>query len=121
MRVEEKNRRATLRHYRVRKKVNGTQKRPRMSVCFTNKNIYIQFIDDEGGFTIASISTRSRDLPERGKVKANAAGAAIIGKRAAEAAMKAGIKSVVFDRGNKRYHGVEKALADGAREAGLKF
>ncbi len=92
-----------------------------MSVCFTNKHIYVQFIDDERGFTIASISTRSKELPERGKVKANSASAAIIGKRAAETAMKAGIKRVVFDRGNKRYHGVVKALADVAREAGLKF
>jgi len=121
MRVEEKNRRATFRHYRVRKNVNGTAERPRMSVCFTNKHIYIQFIDDERGFTITSVSTRSKDLPERGKVKANAAGAVIIGKRAAEAAMKVGIKSVVFDRGNKRYHGVVKALADAARETVLKF
>lgn len=121
MRVEEKIRRATLRHYRVRKKVRGTQERPRMSVCFTNKHIYVQFIDDERGVTLASASTRDKDLPERGKIRANMAGAVIIGKRAAEAALKAGITKVVFDRGSKKYHGVVKALADAARQAGLNF
>jgi large subunit ribosomal protein L18 len=121
MRVEEKQRRATLRHYRVRKKVHGTSERPRMSVCFTNKHIYVQFIDDERGVTLAATSTRDKELPERGKVKANVAGAVIIGKRAAEVALKAGITKVVFDRGSNKYHGKVKALADAAREAGLKF
>lgn len=121
MRTEKKYRLKKLRHWRIRKKVTGTHARPRMSVCFTGLNIYVQFVDDEAGKTLASTSTLSKSIPDREKLKANAASAKTIGQLAAEAAKKSGIEHVVFDRSGNRYHGKVKALADAAREAGLKF
>jgi large subunit ribosomal protein L18 len=121
MRTEQKNRLAKRRHWRVRKKVSGTSARPRMSVCFTNKNIHVQFIDDTAGKTLAATSTLSKATPDRDKMAANAASAKTIGTLAAQAALGKGINQVVFDRGSARYHGKLKALADAAREAGLKF
>ena len=117
MRVQKKHNLKLRRQWRVRTKVNGTAERPRMSTCFTNTHIYVQFIDDIKGATIAAVSTRDKGE----KVGANAANAVKIGKRAAEAAIGKGIQAVVFDRGGNRYHGKVKALADAAREAGLKF
>jgi large subunit ribosomal protein L18 len=119
MRTEQKHRLAQLRHWRIRKKVRGTRERPRMSVCFTNKNIHVQFIDDVAGATVAAASTASKGASD--KLAANAASAKAIGALAAQAAMGKGIKAVVFDRGGARYHGKVKALADAAREAGLQF
>jgi large subunit ribosomal protein L18 len=119
MRTEQKHRLAQLRHWRIRKKVRGTKDRPRMSVCFTNKNIHVQFIDDSAGATLAAASTASKGAPD--KLAANAASAKTVGTMAAQAAIGKGIKSVVFDRGGARYHGKVKALADAAREAGLQF
>jgi len=121
MRTEQKHRLAVRRHWRVRKKVSGTGSRPRMSVCFTNKNIHVQFIDDVAGVTLAAASTTSKATPDRDKLGANSAGAKTIGVLAAKAALGKGISEVVFDRGASRYHGKLKALADAAREAGLKF
>jgi large subunit ribosomal protein L18 len=121
MRPEQKNRIKQLRHWRVRKKVAGTPERPRMSVCFTNQHIYVQFIDDAAGRTLASTSTRAKALPDRQGLKANAPTAKRLGALAAQAALAQGIKTVVFDRGGAKYHGKVKALADAAREAGLKF
>jgi len=136
MRTEQKHKLAQLRHWRVRRKIRGTRERPRMSVRFTNKNIYVQFTDDNTGTTLASASTVSRNVPDRDRLAANVAGARIIGKLAAEAALARGIKSVVFDRGPARYHwskvkgkdgkpatvlGKLATLAGAAREAGLKF
>ena len=121
MRTEQKHRLALRRHWRVRKKVSGTKDRPRMSVCFTNKNIHVQFIDDATGLTLAAASTTSKTIPDRDKLAANAASAKTVGTLAAEAAIGKGIKQVVFDRGGARYHGKVKALADAAREAGLQF
>ena len=92
-----------------------------MAVCFSGEHIYVQFIDDEAGKTIASASTRAKSTPDREKLAANVTSATIIGKIAAEAAKSKGIASVVFDRSGARYHGKVKALADAAREAGLKF
>lgn len=92
-----------------------------MSVCFTQKNIHVQFIDDVTGATLAAASTTSKATPDRDKLAANAAGAKTVGALAAQAAIGKGIKEVVFDRGGARYHGKVKALADAAREAGLKF
>ena len=108
-----------------------------MSVCFTNENIHVQFIDDKAGVTLAAASTTSKAAPDRDKLAANVASAKVIGKLAAEAALAKGIKSVVFDRGGARYHqswckkgkdgtpmlvlGKLAALAGAAREAGLKF
>jgi large subunit ribosomal protein L18 len=121
MRPENKARLAQLRRWRIRKKISGTKARPRMSVCFTNQNIYVQFIDDEAGVTLASASSRDKSLPDRDRLSANLAGAKTIGQRAAEAAKAKGIQAVLFDRSGARYHGKVKALADAAREAGLKF
>src|SRR6266850_6752906 len=121
MRTEQKHKLAKLRHYRIRKKVRGTRERPRMSVCFTNKNIHVQFIDDAAGQTLVAASTTSKATPDREKLAANAASAKSVGTLAAQAAIGKGIKQVVFDRGGARYHGKVKALADAAREAGLQF
>ena len=121
MRTEQKHRLALRRQWRIRKKVSGTRERPRMSVCFTNQNIHIQFIDDVAGVTLAAASTTSKATPDREKLAANAASAKTLGTLAAQTALGKGIKEVVFDRGGSRYHGKVKALADAAREAGLKF
>ncbi|MBM3837007.1 MAG: 50S ribosomal protein L18 [Verrucomicrobia bacterium] len=121
MRTEKKNQLRQLRRWRIRKKVAGTSARPRMSVCFTGKNIYVQFIDDTAGKTLASTSTLDKSIPDREKLKANVTSAKRIGQAAAEAAKNKGIQAVVFDRRGARYHGKVKALADAAREAGLKF
>jgi large subunit ribosomal protein L18 len=121
MRVDKKRVLATRRHWRVRKKVNGTKERPRMSVCFTNENIYVQFVDDLAGQTLASASTLGKNTPDRDKLAANVNSAKTLGALAAKKALDKGIKQVVFDRGGARYHGKVKALADAAREAGLQF
>ncbi len=121
MRTEQKQDLARRRHWRVRQKIQGTKARPRMAVCFTNKNIHVQFIDDAGRVTLAAASTTSKATPGREKLAANAASAKVIGALAAQAALGRGIKQVVFDRGSARYHGKVKALADAAREAGLQF
>ncbi|MFO1476179.1 MAG: 50S ribosomal protein L18 [Verrucomicrobiota bacterium] len=121
MRTEQKHKLAKLRHWRVRKKVSGTKERPRMSVCFTNENIEVQFIDDVAGKTLAMASTKSKTTPDREKLAANVKSAKVIGALAAQAAIGQGIQKVVFDRGGAAYHGKVKALADAAREAGLKF
>ncbi len=121
MRTEQKQQLALRRSWRIRKKISGTKERPRLSVCFTNKNIHVQFIDDLAGVTLAAASTTSKAIPDRDKLAANAAGAKIMGALAAQAAISKGIKQVVFDRNGARYHGKVKALADAAREAGLQF
>jgi large subunit ribosomal protein L18 len=121
MRTEQKHRLAQLRHWRVRKKISGTKERPRMSVCFTNENIEVQFIDDAAGVTLAAASTKSKATPDREKLAANVKSAKVLGALAAKAAIDKGIQAVVFDRGGASYHGKVKALADAAREAGLKF
>ena len=111
------------RRWRVRAKVHGTSQRPRMSVCFSGRNIHVQFIDDLAGITLASVSTVEENFRKGGqkKNKANVVAAVQIGKLAAERAMAKQIKTVVFDRGGSRYHGKVKALADAAREVGLVF
>ena len=121
MRTEQKSRHRQLRRWRIRKKVTGTRERPRMSVRFTGKNIYVQFIDDKVGATLAATSTLSKTVPDRDKLAANVSSAQQIGKLAAEIAKTKGIQHVVFDRSGARYHGKVKALADAAREAGLQF
>jgi len=119
MRTEKKQKLKQLRRWRIRKKVTGSKVRPRMAVCFTNENIHVQFIDDDAGVTLAAASTVSKTAPK--DAVANVAGAKTIGTLAAKHALDKGIKEVVFDRGGARYHGKVKALADAAREAGLKF
>ena len=92
-----------------------------MSVCFTNKNIHVQFIDDGAGVTLAAASTASKATPDHAKLAANAESAKTLGTLAAQAALAKGIRQVVFDRGGALYHGKVKALADAARDAGLQF
>jgi large subunit ribosomal protein L18 len=121
MRTQDKQRLVQLRRWRIRKKVRGSKERPRMAVCFANKNIHVQFIDDDAGATLATASTLGKNTPDRDKLAANVSSAKVIGTQAAKAALDKGIKEVVFDRGGARYHGKVKALADAAREAGLKF
>jgi large subunit ribosomal protein L18 len=119
--MKSKRQLAQLRHWRVRKKISGTQERPRMAVFFSNENIHVQFIDDTAGKTLAATSTLSKATTDREKLGANVASAKTIGTLAAKTALDKGIKAVVFDRGGARFHGKVKALADAAREAGLQF
>lgn len=121
MRPEKKNHLRQLRRWRIRKKVTGTAERPRMSVCFTNQHIYVQFVDDQAGVTLAAASSRAKGAGSGAKLAANVNSAKVIGAAAAEAAKSRGIKQVVFDRSGARFHGKVKALADAAREGGLQF
>lgn len=104
--------------YHIRKKVKGSAERPRLSVFRSNTSIYAQIIDDIQGVTLVSASTL--DLGER-KANSNVEAALAVGKKIAEKAQAAGILAVVFDRNGYLYHGKVKALAEGAREGGLKF
>ncbi len=105
------------RHLRLRKLVHGTPERPRMAVAVTIKHMYVQFIDDAAGVTLAAASTAGEGF----EGKHNIAGARQLGQQAAAVARAKGIEAVVFDRGGRKYHGRVKAIADAAREAGLKF
>ncbi|HEY8393780.1 MAG TPA: 50S ribosomal protein L18 [Thermaerobacter sp.] len=110
------------RHRRVRKKVHGTAERPRLNVFRSLKHIYAQVIDDDAGVTLVSASTVEPELREAvGGYGGNVQAARVVGRAIAERALAKGIARVVFDRGGYRYHGRVKALADAAREAGLKF
>ena len=117
MSVTTRERRRLNRRRRVRAKVSGTAERPRVSIFRSNRGVFAQLIDDERGHTIAAVQWTEPDL--RGLKPAEQAARA--GALLAERAKAAGIESVVFDRGGYRYHGRVKALADGAREAGLSF
>lgn len=121
MRVQKKHELATRRHWRVRKKVIGTTERPRMSVKFSGQHIYVQFVDDSRGHTLAAVSTRQKGVPSGKRSTANVANATALGRKAAEAAKAVKIEAIVFDRGSSPFHGKVKALADAAREGGLKF
>ncbi len=113
-----KARKRVRRHYRVRNKVSGTAERPRMSVYRSNKHFTVQFIDDEAARTLAAVSTMQAEFDkERSSIEL----ARKVGSKAAEAAKAAGIEEVIFDRGGFRYAGRVAALADAAREGGLKF
>lgn len=102
---------------RVRKKIKGTTERPRLNVYRSNKHIYAQIIDDNTGSTIAAVSTQAEGFGDAKKTEAAKKAGEAIAKRAIEK----GIEKVVFDRSGYIYHGRIKALAEGAREAGLKF
>ncbi len=104
-------------HDRIRRKLSGTEERPRLNVYRSLNHIYAQVIDDQNGVTLVSAST----LAMKAKTGGNVAAAKEIGKAVAERAVEKGIKKVVFDRGGFLYHGRIKALADAAREAGLEF
>lgn len=116
---ENKNIIRNKRHSRVRAKISGTSVSPRMNVYRSTSNIYVQIIDDIAGKTLVSSSTIAKGVNVKGKTKTEAA--VIIGADVATKAIAAGIKNVVFDRGGYLYTGRVKALADGARSAGLEF
>jgi large subunit ribosomal protein L18 len=109
------------RQRRVRGKVSGTTARPRLRVTRSNAQIYAQIIDDVTGITIASASTLDAEVKAAIKNGSNVAAASEVGKAVGKRAMDKGVTEVVFDRGGRLYHGRVKALADGAREAGLTF
>ncbi|MCR5560243.1 MAG: 50S ribosomal protein L18 [Bacteroidales bacterium] len=108
-------------HFRIRKHVSGTPERPRMVVFRSNKQIYVQVIDDEAGKTLAAASSNDKELSAQCKGKSGIEAAAIVGKAIAERALKAGITTISFDRGGYLFHGRVKSLADAAREGGLIF
>ena len=108
-------------HVRVRNKIAGTSSRPRLCVFRSNTNIYAQIIDDEAGKTLVSASTLDKEVKASIENGSNKEGAAAVGKKIAERALAANINEVVFDRGGYIFHGRVEALAEAAREAGLKF
>jgi large subunit ribosomal protein L18 len=109
------------RHERVRKNLSGTSAKPRLCVYRSLKNISVQIIDDDEGKTLAAASSLDKDIKAKAANGGNKAAAKLVGGKIAEAAMGLGIEEVAFDRGGFLYHGRVKELADGAREAGLKF
>jgi len=116
----DKNKARLKRHLRVRKKISGTTQRPRLSVFRSAKHIYAQLIDDVQGVTIAAASTQDKEVSDIGN-GGNVEAARKIGELIANRAKAKGVEEVVFDRGGYLYHGRIQALADAAREAGLKF
>ena len=104
---------------RIRKVVSGTTERPRLSVFRSNKEIYAQIVDDVTGKTIAAASSRDKDINKEKGTKSEIA--KLVGKSIGDKALKAGLETISFDRGGYLYHGRVKSLAEGAREAGLKF
>ncbi len=119
MGVAKVSRRARIKR-RIRLKIHGTSARPRMCVFRSNKGIYVQFIDDDRGVTLASAASSNKAVVDKGAMT-KIAQAQEVGKLAAEAAKSKGISTVVFDRSGYLYHGRVKALADSAREGGLVF
>ncbi|XZF14650.1 50S ribosomal protein L18 [Chitinophagaceae bacterium MMS25-I14] len=105
--------------WRVRAKVSGTAQKPRLSVFRSNKDIYAQLIDDANGVTLASASSRQKDITAQQGTKVEKS--ALVGKAIAAKAKELGLEACTFDRGGYLYHGRVKAVADGAREGGLKF
>ena len=119
MALSKEQRRLRIKH-RIRKKIRGTEETPRMVVFRSNKQIYIQLIDDSSGKTIISVSSLEKDIADKKDINKTEQ-AKLVGKLAAEKTSGAGFNQVVFDRNGYLYHGRVKALADAAREAGLKF
>lgn len=119
MALAKQERRTKIRR-RIRKKISGTSEKPRMSIFRSNKNIFVQVIDDVNGKTIAAASSLLKEIADKKDINKKEQ-AALVGKAVAEKATAAGINEVVFDRGGYLYHGRIKSLADSARENGLKF
>ena len=117
----DKNTDRLARHARVRKKIGGTAERPRFDVYRSNMHIYVQVIDDVAGKTLAAASTVEKEIGKMVEGKSKTEAAKIVGAEAAKRAIAAGITEVVFDRGGYIYTGRVAAVAEGAREAGLKF
>ncbi|MCD6011848.1 MAG: ribosomal protein [Flavipsychrobacter sp.] len=105
--------------WRIRTKISGTAQKPRLSVFRSNKDIYVQLIDDKTGVTLAAASSREKDIAAQGGNKV--AKSLSVGKAIAQKAKALGIEACVFDRGGYLYHGRVKSVADGAREGGLKL
>jgi len=114
----EKDRKRLKRKVHIRKRISGTPQRPRMTVTRSNRRISIQVIDDTQGHTLVSASTLEKELRT---IKATVAGAAQLGEIMGKRLLEKDIKSVVFDRNGYLYHGIVKALADGARKVGVQF
>jgi len=110
-----------VRQRRVRQRVRGTPKRPRLSVYRSNKHIYVQIIDDTTNRVLTAVSSMGKDFRVTGKGGGNITGATLVGEMIAEKALQQGIQEVVFDRNGFLYHGRVKAVAMGAREKGLAF
>lgn len=108
-------------HKRIRKALSGAESRPRLCVFRSNAHIYAQVIDDSKGVTVAAASSRDADAKAEVKNGGNVSAAKVVGKIVAKRAIDKGVSAVVFDRGGYIYHGRVKALAEAAREAGLKF
>lgn len=106
---------------RIRSTIRGTAERPRLCIYKSNKHVYAQLVNDKLGVTLVGASTQSDALEEEVKDKTKSEAAEIVGKHLAEVANEKGINKAVFDRSGYRYHGVVKALAEGAREGGLDF
>ena len=113
--------RIKIRHQRIRRRVTGTAKRPRLAVHFSGRHIYAQVIDDSLGKTVAAASTVESGMKGNRRTNANVTMAAKLGAIVAERSLQKNIKAVVFDRGGFSYHGKVKALADAARAGGLEF
>lgn len=121
MAKDSRNDRRVSRHKRVRKDLYGTPEKPRLCVFRSNKNISVQIIDDVNGVTLAAASTLDKELKGQIENGGNKDAAKKVGEAIAKRALDKGIENVAFDRGGFLYHGRVKELADGAREAGLKF
>ncbi|MBQ0078519.1 MAG: 50S ribosomal protein L18 [Eubacterium sp.] len=121
MAKESRNDKRVARHQRIRKNLAGTPEKPRLAVYRSNKNISCQIIDDVNGVTLAAASTTEKDLRAEIGYGGNKDAAKAVGEAIAKRALEKGIEVVTFDRGGFLYHGRIAALADGAREAGLKF
>lgn len=119
MALRKQERRIRIKH-RIRKRISGSKEKPRFVVFRSNKQIYAQLIDDVQGKTLVAVSSLAKEIAEKEKLNKTEQ-AKLVGKLAAEKSKEAGIEQVVFDRGGYLYHGRVKALADAAREGGLKF
>ncbi|MDO5022020.1 MAG: 50S ribosomal protein L18 [Eubacteriales bacterium] len=117
----DKNAQRLKRHARIRRHISGTSEVPRLNVYRSNQYIYAQVIDDVKGITLAQASSMEPKIQEEAKDKTKVEASKLVGKAVAERAMEAGVSNVVFDRGGYLYEGRVASLADGAREAGLKF
>ena len=113
MRSDSRKDRRARRHRRVRRKIVGSAERPRMSIMASSRHLYVQFVDDDKGTTLAAVSTLGSGA------KPNMSAARALGRQAAEAALKKGIKRAIVDRGGFKFHGRVKAIVDAAREAGV--
>ena len=121
IKIEARNVARKKRHLRIRSKISGTLDRPRLCIFRSNKYIYVQLIDDVAGCTLVSASTLEKNISKSLSSTSNLEAASFLGAEIAKRALEKGISEVVFDRAGYAYHGKVKALADAARDAGLKF